>query len=797
MRPAEELEREINVLRERLARFIEVSLRINESLDFNTALQGILDSARSLTGARYGVITVVDDAGQPEDFLSSGLTAEEAAQLWDLPDGLRLFEYLGGLSAPLRLADLLGHLSSLGLPHHFPPVAVGSGFSYLSAPILYQSRRVGNIYLGQKKAGEEFTEADEETLVLFASQAAMVLSNARSYREEQRARNDLKTLINTAPVGVIVWAVGTGLPVSFNREAKRILNGLRHPDQSPEELLQVLTFRRGDGREVSLEQISVAQTLSQGEAVRVEEIVLRVPDGRSVTALINATPTRSEETGEVESVVVTLQDMTPLVEVERLRAEFLAMVSHELRAPLTSIKGSTATVLGDPSTLSTAEVVQFFRIINHQADRMSRLIKDLLDVARIETGTLQIDPEPSSVASLVDQARNTFLSGGRSADLRIELAPDLPRVMADRGRMVQVLENLLSNAFRHSPLWGAPVLVSATMQEFHVAVSVTDRGRGVSSGQLPHLFRKFPRFDGADGEENPGAGLSLSICRGIVESHGGRIWAESEGEGRGTRITFTLPTVEEAAPVAEGASQPGSPRPQGGKRSIPILVVDHDPQTLLSVREALSKAGYPTIATGNPGEVPRLLKEHRPRLVLLDLMLPEVDGMELMRHIFEAAGVPVLVLSAYGQDEVIAQAFDAGAADYVVKPFSPTELTARIRAALRRGAPPSRTEPTEPCVLGELTIDYVDRRVTVGRRRVRLTDLEYRLLVELSIHLGRVVTYGELLQRVWGAKTPSDLRPLRSALKSLRRKLGDDPKKPAYIFNEVRVGYRMGRDEQA
>ena len=140
-------------------------------------------------------------AGQPEDFLSSGFTAEEAAQLWDLPDGLRLFEYLGGLSAPLRLADLLEHLSSLGFPDHLPPFAVGPGFSYLSAPILYQGRRVGNIYLGQKKAGEGFTEADEETLVLFASQAAMVLSNARSYREEQRARNDLKTLINTAPVG--------------------------------------------------------------------------------------------------------------------------------------------------------------------------------------------------------------------------------------------------------------------------------------------------------------------------------------------------------------------------------------------------------------------------------------------------------------------------------------------------------------------------------------------------------------------------------------------------------------------
>ena len=795
MKSAEKFERENKVLRERLSRLIEVSLRINESLDFDTVLQGVLDSARSLTEARYGVIAVVDESGQVERFLSSGMTSEEAAQLWDLPDGMRLYEYLGSPSAPLRLADLPGHLSSLGLPDPPLPEGAGPGLTYLSAPILHQSRRVGNIYLGQKKAGEGFTEADEETLVLFASQAAMVLSNARRYRDEQRARSDLETLINISPVGVIVWNAKTGVPVSFNREARRIVDGLRNPDQSPEELLKVLTFRRGDGREVSLEQVSVAQALSDCETVRVEEIVMRVPDGRSVTVLLNATPIRSEENSEVESVVMTLQDMTPLMEVERLRAEFLAMVSHELRAPLTSIKGSTATVLGDTSTFTAAEMVPFFRIINHQADHMSILIKDLLDVARIETGTLQVDPEPTSVASLVDQARNTFLSGGQSGDLRIELPPDLPRVMADRGRMAQVLENLLSNAFRHSPQWGSPILVSAVMEEVYVAVSVTDRGRGVSSEQLPHLFRKFPRFDGEEGKW--GTGLGLAICKGIVESHGGRIRAESEGEGRGTRVTFTLPTVEDAAMLAAGQSEPRSPRPrQSGKRPTRILMVDDDPQTLGRLRQDLSQAGYQTIATGDPGEVLPLLEEHRPHLVLLDLVLPGVDGIELMKDILEQAAVPVLFLSAYGQDEVIARAFDAGAVDYVVKPFSPTELAARIRAALRRGLASSRTVPAEPCVLGELTLDYRERRVTVGGRQVRLTDIEYRLLVELSVHLGRVVTYEELLQRVWDKRTSTDLWSLRSAVKSIRRKLGDDAKTPTYIFNEARVGYRMGWVEE-
>ena len=130
MKSAEQLERENKVLRECLSRLIEVSLRIKESLDFDTVLQGVLDSARSLTEARYGVIAVVDDAGQVENFLSSGMTAEEAAQLWNLPGGMRLFEYLGGISAPLRLADLPGHLSSLGLPDLPLPEGAGPGLSY-------------------------------------------------------------------------------------------------------------------------------------------------------------------------------------------------------------------------------------------------------------------------------------------------------------------------------------------------------------------------------------------------------------------------------------------------------------------------------------------------------------------------------------------------------------------------------------------------------------------------------------------------------------------------------------------
>ena len=796
MNQSDERDRENKALRERLSRLSEASLRINESLDFDTVLQGVLDSARSLTAARYGVITLLDDSGGIQDFLSSGMTGEEAGQLWDLPDGMRLFEYLGSISGPLRLPDLLGHIRSMGLPELRPPMAVGPVVSFLTAPVLHLGQRVGSIYLAEKEAGEEFTGEDEETLVMFASQAAMVIANAHRHRDEQRARADLETLVNTSPVGVVVLDARTGAPVSFNREARRIVDGLRNPDQSPEQFLEVMTVRRADGREISLGEFPLAQAMSAGETVRAEEIVLRVPDGRSVTALLNATPIRSED-GEVESFVVTLQDMTPLEELERLRAEFLGMVSHELRTPLATIKGSTTALLSGSPDLDPAVMTQFHRIMDQQVDHMQDLIGDLLDVARIETGTLPVKPAPADVAEMVDDARRRFLSGRGRDNLLVDLAPDLPPVMADRRRIVQVLTNLLSNAAGYSPE-GSPIRVTAVRDGVHVAVSVSDEGRGLPAEQLPHLFRKFSRIDdgGNAGSGIAGSGLGLAICKGIVEAHGGRIWAESDGPGLGARFTFTIPgaggegTGGAMAPVSTSVR----PRPGAGGK-LRILAVDDDPQALRYIRNSLSEAGYVPIVTGDPEDVPRLMEEEKPHLVLLDLMLPGSDGIELMNRILKMADVPVIFVSVYGQDEVIVRAFDMGAVDYVVKPFSPTELAARIRAALRRRAGPHLAEPSEPYSLGDLTIDYAGHRVAVAGRAVRLTPTEYELLFELSVHAGRVLTHDQLLQRVWGPERIGEPWLVREVVKRLRRKLGDDAGSPAYIFTEPRVGYRMAKGE--
>ena len=410
--------------REPIARLSAAILRISASLDVETVLREVVDSARALTAARYGVIATVGEAGEAREFVISGFPDDEARQLAAWPEAPRLFEHLRTLEAPLRLTDLPHYVRSLGFSAELMLAKTFQG-----TPMRHRGTYVGTFFLAGKEGGQEFTDEDEELLVLFAAQAAIAIANARAHRDERRARADLEALVETSPVGVVVFDAKTGDPLSLNREARRILSGLLDPDGSLENLREVLTSRLADGREVTLDELESAETL------RAAEIELSVPDGRSLRMLVNATPIRTGESA-VESVVITMQDLAPLEEQERLRAEFVGMVSHELRAPLAAIRGSAVTLLEDARELDAAERRAFHRIIVEQTGQMRRLIGDLLDAGRIDAGTLSVDPEPLEVAVLVERARTAFQSGGGRQAMRIDLMPEY-RAIVDTGFMLQ------------------------------------------------------------------------------------------------------------------------------------------------------------------------------------------------------------------------------------------------------------------------------------------------------------------------------------------------------------------------
>ncbi len=796
MNQAENAELEHQVPGDRLSRMTQASTRITETLELDAVLQGVVDGARYLTGARDAGVTVMDDGRESPIYITSGISPEGRRLRLELPGGQEISKHLSNLPESLRIADLSGYLRELGLPEIPPPL--GPIGAYLGMPIRHLGRQVGTIYLADKEGDVEFSPEDEGMLTLFASQAALAIANARRYREERRAKADLETLVNTSPVGVVVFDAGT-VKVSFiNREALRIVDGLRSPDQSPEQLLEVLTFQRADGREVSLKEYPLALALGSGETVRAEEIVIRVPDGRRVNAIINTTPILSEE-GVVESLVVTLQDLSPMKELSRQRAEFLGLVSQELLAPLTSIKGSAAAVLEDLYRLDLIKVREFFSIIESQADRMRGLISDLIEVANIEAGTLSLTPESTDLALLVQQARAFFLEVRGGNRVEVDLPSDLPRVVADRHRTLQVLERLLSSAASNSQE-GSVITVNARLEGQEVAVCVADLRTGSSSPPTPLLFHRLSRHRAVyRGREDDA--LEMAVCQGIVEAQGGRIWSESNGPGLGTRFIFTLPVAEEpppGRPGVRGRSSADNGRSASGQGR--VLVIDDDPQVLWHIQKTLTEAGYTSVATWDPKEVERLIAVERPHLVLVDSKLTGADGTGLVQRILELTDSPVVLLSGQGtnQEQDLAQAFEVGADDYVARPFSPTELVARVGAAIRRREAPEREAYKESFQMGELAIDYARGRVTLGSREVKLTETEYRLLCELAVNAGQVLSRERLMSRVWFARESANFGVVRAYVKRLRRKLGESAAEPTYIFNQPRVGYRLGeaREEQ-
>ncbi|MFQ5933613.1 MAG: ATP-binding protein, partial [Dehalococcoidia bacterium] len=366
-------------------------------------------------------------------------------------------------------------------------------------------------------------------------------------------------------------------------------------------------------------------------------------------------------------------------------------------------------------------------------------------------------------------------------------------VQVDRRRVTQVLINLLDNASKFSPS-ATPITVDVEHKDGQVTVRVQDRGRGIPRDKIQHLFKKFSQVHDVKGQKLSGSGLGLAISKGIVEAHGGRIWAESEGEGGGTTFSFTLP---EATEPAEARRSDTTRRAEHlGRVSRPgertkVLAIDDEPHIQRYLKRALDDAGYQPLIAGDPSEVVKMVELEEPDLVLLDVMLPGVTGFELLERIREFSGVPVIFLTARDKDEDMVRALKMGADDYITKPFSTSELLARIEVALRRRVMPDTVEVLPNYVLDDLTVNFAERRVYMGAEPVSLSATEYKMLYELATHAGRVLTHDQILQRVWGPEYAGETDLVRSFIRNLRRKLGDNARSPRYIFTEPQVGYRM------
>ncbi|RPF21583.1 response regulator [Myceligenerans xiligouense] len=416
--------------------------------------------------------------------------------------------------------------------------------------------------------------------------------------------------------------------------------------------------------------------LRDGVTVTAEQDVYLRLDGKEVPVEVTASPLRDE--GRIRGAVVAFRDITERREMEDMKDDFVSVVSHELRTPLTAIRGALGLVGSDALASAPEQVTRMINIALTSSERLGRLVDDILDVERLEAGTTPLRMAEHRVDALVAAAVDQVSVLADEAGIDLSFAGSSEIVLADDERIVQTLTNLLGNALRFSPRGGA-VRVKAIPAGDLVELRVDDEGRGIPPDKLEAVFRRFEQLDTSDSRERGGSGLGLAIARSIVERHGGRAWAVSEGEERGSSFRFTLRRVTPSAPRA--AERP----PEPASLATRVVVVDDDPNVVEVLRTVLEQRGYDVVGVTDGQEAFDAIDEEHPAAIVLDLAMPGTGGAEILsrlRRTAATADVPVVVVSGTRPYDALETA--ALADGWLVKPVEPAFLIETVRDVIRR-----------------------------------------------------------------------------------------------------------------
>lgn len=363
----------------------------------------------------------------------------------------------------------------------------------------------------------------------------------------------------------------------------------------------------------------------------------------------------------------------------RAKDDFLAVVSHELRTPMTAIMGWIGLLqLGevDESTMRLA-----IDSIHMSARAQSSIIEDLLEISRIVSGKLRIETDLTTVTTAVTHAIDTVRSAAEGKQISLDLVmrgtPQMVR--ADGRRMQQVFWNLLSNAVKFTPSGGS-VRVEIDSGDAEVVVHVTDTGRGIEPAFLPHVFDRFAQSESSLTRSSTGLGLGLAIARSIIELHGGRISAQSEGLGRGATFTVAIPAAGIAARGDEDASGSAVPRADA-LANLRVLAVDDDDAVLAVLQSTLRRFGAEVDTAGDVRGAMLRIAQHPPDLIISDLAMPNEDGYALIEQLrAQKNRTPAIALTAYSRTEDRTRALERGFDAFLTKPIEPGDL---VRAVVR------------------------------------------------------------------------------------------------------------------
>ena len=505
---------------------------------------------------------------------------------------------------------------------------------------------------------------------------------AERYRDEENQR--LMTLFEQAP-GIIAVLRGPNHVFELTNQSYLQLIGRRELIGKPAR--EALPEVANQGFFELLDQVYNSGETFVGHAVPLR--VLREPDAPLEERFIDFVyqPIRGPK-GDVEGIFVEGSDVTVRKRVEdelraanRQKDQFLAMLAHELRNPLAPI--TTAAQLLQRGSLDPQRARHASDIIVRQAEHMTSLVNDLLDVSRVTRGLATIEKEELDVAAIVHGAVEQVrpLLDARRHELQLAMS-DLPlHVCGDRTRLVQVVSNILNNAAKYTPPGGEIVLrVRADADSNEAVVAVCDNGQGIDPQVLPYIFDLFTQAERTPDRSQGGLGIGLALVKSLVALHGGRVAAASPGLSKGSEFSIRLPLLRDAAPPgAQGRHAQAETGP------VRVLVVDDNADAAQMLATLLEAHGHTvSVEYDGSGGYARALRE-RPEVMLLDIGLPDIDGHELARRLRasnETASATLVALTGYGQSEDRDRAYQAGFDRHLVKPADLSELL-RILAEVR------------------------------------------------------------------------------------------------------------------
>ena len=403
--------------------------------------------------------------------------------------------------------------------------------------------------------------------------------------------------------------------------------------------------------------------------------------------LANQAVELQEQSEELQQTAEELQEQNleleaqrlQVEEANRLKSEFLSNMSHELRTPLNSVMALSRVLATQAREKLSDEEINFLEIIEKNGKNLLALINDILDLSKIEAGRMEVNPNPFRISSTIDTIMERLTPLAREKDIELHMTvPDaLPQLNSDENRVHQILQNLISNAvkFTHQ----GKVSISMEQEGQTIQVMVSDTGIGISKKHLPHIFEEFRQVDGTSSRSYEGTGLGLAIAAKAAKMLGGNIDVRST-LGQGSTFTLTLPLVyRDPTPLLPPAPVP-EPQAEIQPTRKTILVVDDEPDVLTMISNYLSGEGYHIITATSGQEALVLAQRHRPLAITLDVIMPEMDGFEVLQHLkqtTETRDIPVIMVSV-SDDRTTGMAL--GAVGYISKPVNKALLIAEINS---------------------------------------------------------------------------------------------------------------------